>query len=273
MPRALVKGGIVDLEYNEVVWDRPVPMRILFSDMTGYHIGATDGTLGALDDVLIDDRFWSVRYFVARTRRWFPARTVLISPGGVHRPVPKHQILPVEYTCEEVKNAPALQTDAPISVQHERDLASYYGWSAPLMAGIGDPALVGGVAELHVETIRKAQEQSTTDLHLRSVNHLIGYDVETADGEYGQVLDLLLNPNNWSVNLVLILPPDAAETDAPVPLSPAWIRWVSYEDKTIRVELHNDELAGTPRFKRADFTNYQFERSLFEHYSACRTRR
>ena len=37
------------------------------SKMRGVHILATDGEIGHVDDVLIDERTWSVRYLVVDT--------------------------------------------------------------------------------------------------------------------------------------------------------------------------------------------------------------
>ena len=50
------------------------------SKLTGYSIGAKDGDIGSVDDVLFDDKLWTVRYFVADTAKWLPGRRVVISP-------------------------------------------------------------------------------------------------------------------------------------------------------------------------------------------------
>lgn len=47
------------------------------------NLRATDGGIGRCEDFLFDDRFWTIRYMVANTRKWLPGRKVLISPGAV----------------------------------------------------------------------------------------------------------------------------------------------------------------------------------------------
>ena len=55
-------------------------MQNTVSQLTGYSIGAKDGDIGSVDDVLFDDKLWTVRYLVADTAKWLPGRRVVISP-------------------------------------------------------------------------------------------------------------------------------------------------------------------------------------------------
>jgi hypothetical protein len=51
--------------------------------VTGYHIHATDGQIGHVEDFLVDDAGWSIRYLVVDTRNWWPGERMLISPRTV----------------------------------------------------------------------------------------------------------------------------------------------------------------------------------------------
>ena len=55
-------------------------MQNTVSQLTAYSIGAKDGDIGRVDDVLFDDKLWTVRYVVADTAKWLPGRRVVISP-------------------------------------------------------------------------------------------------------------------------------------------------------------------------------------------------
>jgi hypothetical protein len=50
--------------------------------VTGYHIHATDGEIGHVEDFLLDDADWSIRYLVVDTRNWWPGEHMLMSPDG-----------------------------------------------------------------------------------------------------------------------------------------------------------------------------------------------
>ena len=51
--------------------------------MRGYHIQATDDSIGHVEDFLFDDETWSIRYLMADTRNWLPGKHVLVSPQRV----------------------------------------------------------------------------------------------------------------------------------------------------------------------------------------------
>lgn len=48
-------------------------------EVRDYHIQATDGEIGYVEDFIIDDRVWAIRYLNVNTHNWFLGRTVLVS--------------------------------------------------------------------------------------------------------------------------------------------------------------------------------------------------
>jgi hypothetical protein len=53
--------------------------------MDRHHIHATDGEIGHIEDFLIDDETWAIRYLVIDTRNWWPGKRILISPRWIER--------------------------------------------------------------------------------------------------------------------------------------------------------------------------------------------
>jgi sporulation protein YlmC with PRC-barrel domain len=51
--------------------------------LAGLHIHCPDGRLGHLEDFIVDDETWSVRYLVVDTRNWWPGKRVLVEPRSV----------------------------------------------------------------------------------------------------------------------------------------------------------------------------------------------
>jgi sporulation protein YlmC with PRC-barrel domain len=52
-------------------------------EVTGYHIRATDGELGHIDDFVIDADTWAIRHLLIDTSNWIGGRAVLIEPRWV----------------------------------------------------------------------------------------------------------------------------------------------------------------------------------------------
>ena len=43
-------------------------------EITGYHIQARDGEIGHVDDVVLEDKSWVIRYLVVDTGKWLPGQ-------------------------------------------------------------------------------------------------------------------------------------------------------------------------------------------------------
>lgn len=48
-----------------------------------YHIAATDGLIGYVNDFIVDDATWSIRYLVIDTRNWLLGRKVIVAPHWI----------------------------------------------------------------------------------------------------------------------------------------------------------------------------------------------
>jgi sporulation protein YlmC with PRC-barrel domain len=78
--------------------------------LLGYHIVATDGEIGHVDDLLLDDAGREVRYLVVDTSNWIGGRSVLISTTAMdHIDSPGAQIH-VNLTRDAIKQAPSSET-------------------------------------------------------------------------------------------------------------------------------------------------------------------
>ena len=49
----------------------------------GYHIKATDGDIGHLEDLLVDDYTWAIRYLIVDTSNWWGGQHVLVPPDWI----------------------------------------------------------------------------------------------------------------------------------------------------------------------------------------------
>ncbi len=54
-------------------------------DVSGHHIQAADDELGHVEDFIIDDETWAIRYLIIDTRNWWPGKKVLISLQWIER--------------------------------------------------------------------------------------------------------------------------------------------------------------------------------------------
>lgn len=99
-------------------------------EVTGYKIHAKDGLIGHIEDFLIDDANWIIRYMVVDTRDWLPGKKVIMPPQWVKEINWEQAESIVDVTKETVKNSPAFDPSEPVSREYETRLYDYYGWPA-----------------------------------------------------------------------------------------------------------------------------------------------
>ncbi len=83
------------------------------SELRGYHIHASDGEIGHVDDFLLDDGGRAVHYLVVDTSNWIGGRSVLISTASIERIDSPAKTIHVTLTRGAVKAAPSVES-API---------------------------------------------------------------------------------------------------------------------------------------------------------------
>lgn len=85
------------------------------SRMRGFHIHASDGVIGHVDDFLIDEAGWAVRYLVVDTSNWIGGRSVLISAAAITSVDSVKQEIHVGLSREEIKDGPSVEAaDIPL---------------------------------------------------------------------------------------------------------------------------------------------------------------
>jgi sporulation protein YlmC with PRC-barrel domain len=96
------------------------------NEVHGYHLHATDGGIGHLQDFLIDPKSWAIRFIVIDTRKWLPGRQVLIPPQWVINLDWDQKNLYVDVTHDEVKHSPEYDPGVEFSSVHEDSLYGHY---------------------------------------------------------------------------------------------------------------------------------------------------
>jgi len=83
---------------------------------SGYHIRARNGEIGHVDDFLIGQDSWRIRYLLVDTSNWIGGRSVIVSSDAVERVDKEDNQIYVAADRDAIKNAPELESiDAALS--------------------------------------------------------------------------------------------------------------------------------------------------------------
>lgn len=77
---------------------------------TGYHLHATDGEVGHVDDFLIDQDSWRIRYLLADTSNWIGGRWVIVACDAVKQIDRDREMLHVDATRDAIKHGPSFES-------------------------------------------------------------------------------------------------------------------------------------------------------------------
>jgi len=95
-------------------------------EVTGYHIQAADGKLGHIEDFIIDDETWAIRYLIVDTRNWWPGQKILLAPQWIDRVSWGESKVFINLPRETIKQAPAYTEESLLSRDYETRLHQHY---------------------------------------------------------------------------------------------------------------------------------------------------
>ena len=93
----------------------------------GCHIHASDGEIGHVEDFLVDDAGWNIRYIKVDTRNWWPGERVLISPHSVREIDWSAGWCTSMSTVRRSKTAPPYDPSITVDGAYEEKFLTYYG--------------------------------------------------------------------------------------------------------------------------------------------------
>ena len=112
-------------EYNdgESPWD---PHLRSTNAVRGYHIQSPDGEIGHVEDFIIDDETWAIRYLVINTKNWWPGKKVLLANQWIERVSWGQSKIFVNLTRESIKQSPEFTEETLLSRDYESGLHGHY---------------------------------------------------------------------------------------------------------------------------------------------------
>lgn len=235
-------------------------------DIKGYVFNAQDGEIGKCSDVLFDDQHWAIRYIVADTMKWLPGRKVLISPISVDDADGVTRRLNVGLTKDQIKEAPPLDTDAPVSRQYEIAFNKYHDW-----AHYWGGSSVWGT-HLHPRMLKHPGEEhislniSDDNPRLRSAREVSGYHIEAKDTKIGHVEDFIVDIDTWIIRYLVIDTKNWVPASKKVLVAPSWADTVDWKRSRLMVDLTSEQIKNSPEYEPGLPVNREYEVRLYDFY-------
>jgi len=99
------------------------------AEITGYHVEAEDGGIGHVENMLIDDRDFGVRYLIIDTANWWFGQHVLMSPFAIREIEADQRKVFLDVVRQKVKDSPPWDPITLINADAQKRLHRHYGWA------------------------------------------------------------------------------------------------------------------------------------------------
>jgi hypothetical protein len=95
-------------------------------NILNYKILATDGEIGGVSDLIVDDQEMKLRYLVIDTGSWLPGKKVVLSTAWISSVVPQKETVVMNIEKKRIQEAPEYRPDAELDREYETQLHDYY---------------------------------------------------------------------------------------------------------------------------------------------------
>lgn len=249
-------------------------MLIEASDIKGFTIAATDGSIGTVADLLFDDESWTLRWVVVETGSWLSGRKVLLPVSVLGHPDTAARSFPVRMTKAKVKDSPAFDTHEPVSRQHEERMYGYYNmtpyWGNGFYMG-GYGSWSAGMSGAHYADARRRQDRASAaqhqgdDPHLRSIDAVTGYNLQATDSAIGHVEGFFIDDADWTIRFLAV---DTKNwwPGKHVLISPRSAKDILWSESLVNLDVDRQTVMDIPAYDPSVPVDAAFEAQMARHY-------
>jgi len=97
--------------------------------VSDYKVDASDKACGVVDDFIIDDETWKLKYIVVDTNGILPFGKVLVSVSHIEKFDEDHDKVILDLSADEIKHCPAYDPSSPVNREYE---VKYYDFEGRL---------------------------------------------------------------------------------------------------------------------------------------------
>lgn len=245
-------------------------------------VRASDGDIGCLRDIRFEDEQWNVGSIavelVGRRRKG----VVLISTSAITPSGAESDEIAVDVTDQPESARRDLVSDPAKlpSLKTDGDPDLFYGWSPYWSAASplesegntteSSASGLSGIIPFPTEMLHRGTEAQPTDRPSysrgRSIREVVGYRIESLDGDLGHVGDFVIDVQRWSIPFLIV---DMKNwwpgTHVLVPSKE--ILGVSRLDKVVFVSLTREVIQWSPEFDPATVISADYISRLDAYYN------
>jgi hypothetical protein len=92
-----------------------------------YYVNASDGDIGHVEGLLVDERSWAIRYVIVNTSNWWMGHKVLIAAQWIAYVSWAESKIDVNLCRQAIMDSPPYDAAMPLTPEHEAEIHAHYG--------------------------------------------------------------------------------------------------------------------------------------------------
>lgn len=105
-------------------------------EILGYQVSGLDHNFGRLDDALFEPGQFEICFFLAKTRRWLPSKSILLSVDWVQQISWTHKTVSIDFPAKLIQKAPAYTPGMIISKEYQDEFYRHFGYHGSWSVGL-----------------------------------------------------------------------------------------------------------------------------------------
>jgi hypothetical protein len=221
---------------------------------------------GTIFEMYFDDLFWNIQYLLMTSENMEKDKIAIFSHIALGRPDDKSKTIPI--VGKQGRN----QGNGKSAVPKTKEEA---GSIDPIQIIELPPGYLKNISISSKETkdliITILKDKNAIYLpsakHLRSHNEVLGYNIQSKDGDLiGHVDNFILEGNTWKLRYLIVDTRNWLTGGKKILLSPTWIEKVNWSSNLMAIDLSKDSIIKSPTYDPDEPLDNQFEIQLYKYY-------
>lgn len=246
-------------------------MKLSLKELVGYNVLTFDGVKGSVQDFLIDQNQWFIRYADIDLGFILPDRRVLIPKTFLKGIYPRWKEFRVELSKEGLELCPPLEEKLPVCREYEAQLNRYYRIADYWKHTYQEPKDTYGkmyhidAHDKDVKVPTKIIAEEDTLSNLRSWKEIRGYKVMAGDEQLGIINDLILDDFDYQIVGVIVDTNSWQPWSKCIMVGVEYIKEISYVNQLISLTLTTISADSFPEFNPLDPVNVIYEKHYYNY--------
>lgn len=241
-------------------------------DVKNTKIIAGGDEVGRASDMIFDAKEWTLRYVVIDLGGWLKNKKAVIPLSLFKKEIDWSKTsITLDTSKEKLEAMPSPDSVDLITEEHEDEVHRYFGVPPYWAVGVTASMVPGFTPEDKQADIADESEEASKFRRkgkgekLISGAGLIGFKINTVDGEIGPLKDLVFDSENRKIHYLVIYARNITP-EREVILTTLFVKSIDRKDSSIFVDCESERIVKSPEYYSSQRLDRDNESKIHEHY-------